>query len=249
MAVPLAAVAGALMKSTEVIGGVVTALSAIPRAVRPFVDAFNPQAGLRLDKAMMDLYATIGYALEPVIMGAVDVIDAFSGAIVGAMDRLRAAIAAITSLMKGVLRPIIALVGTLFDGLASVVSALMPVFRVIATYLEGWYSVLRVVVTIFTTLAESVIVAIVNAFGGMTSVTKFLTDAFVGLIKAVLEVTFFFLELFGKQDLVTKILERLAGEGPAKGRSAVPGGYGLGTMEDLYCRRLVEASKAIGGKG
>jgi phage-related protein len=243
---PVAALAG-LGQVTAVFSGITGQLALATNTVRGFVDALNPQAGARLDKALYDLQATIGYALEPVIQVAADVVNQFAGAIVGAMDALRPAIEHVSALFQRVLGPVMRIVKVLFDSLASSIDALMPLFDFLASWMEGALSVLQVVITVFEVLRVAFLQFIMGPMGGLSDVSKFLTDVFVGLAEAVLQTTAFFLELIGQEDEMKKILEKIVEQMPGKGRAGAMTGYGIGGLEDVYRRRLVASAQAMGG--
>src|SRR5262245_43735522 len=58
-------------------------------AVRGFVDALSPAAGMVLDQTLRDLAATVGTALEPVIQVATQVVQDFARSLAPVMERLK----------------------------------------------------------------------------------------------------------------------------------------------------------------
>jgi hypothetical protein len=214
---------------------------------RGFVDAYNPQAGLNLDRAFRSLQATIGFALEPVIMGAARIIDNFAGALVSGMDRLRGPIEAVVGMFSGALKPAIAAVEVVMDGLADAAEALLPLFDVLGTAIEGVATLFRLLVTIGVTNYLDALKSIIPGAEDIKDVTNTLKEAFVFLFEVVLRYTEFMLTLLNKAELFRPILESFLKPGPAAtGRQGAPTGFAIGGLEDIYRRRLLESARGGG---
>lgn len=245
MALPATAV---LAQSLQLFGEINNELKRIPDSVRGFVDAFNPQAGLRLDFAFQSLNATIGGAFVPIIEGAARIVERFADAISNGMGRLQAPIEKAVGLFMGVLQPALVAVSDVFDGLADAADLLSPLMEPAAAALEAMTALSRVLTTIgVQALLEAIKLLIPNA-ESLTEITTAVTQAFVQLTETTLRLAQFMLGVVGLNGAMEKILTRLAKE-PEMGdrRKPAPTNFGIGGLEDIYRRRLVEAAKA-GGK-
>lgn len=237
----------AISQVTSAFGRFTGMLTAATASIRGFVDAFNPQAGLRLDVAMRSLAATIGYALEPIIHGAADAVNSFAGAIVGAMDSLRPAVEQLVGLFQSTLRPVMHLVRASFDALVLVLRILGPLFEFWATNTEILVASVVVLWAIFEDLREVLVRLMFGPLAMMGDLSKLLNEGFVGLVEATLQATAALLALVpGGDAIMRRILERLGGM-PEKGRAAAPMGYTIGGLEDVYRKRLVASAQAMGG--
>jgi hypothetical protein len=242
MVAPLAV----LQQAAGAISGVVDQIKRLPDAVRGFVDAFNPAAGERLDYAFRSLHATIGYAMEPIIMAATAVVERFAGALMSGMDALRPAIEKVAGLFVGMLQPAMATVGVVMDAVARVAERIADRLGGFAKLFEGFFSVMHVVITTAVTLAEAFI-ELTSPLGVVNKGFDLIGEALADLAIGFIGLTDFILRFIGATALANKNLEVLAKLRPQSGRAPAPTNFGIGGLEDIYKRRLVEASKG-GGK-
>jgi hypothetical protein len=246
--VAIAAAALAVNQALGAVGKVVDALKVIPDAVRGFVDALNPAAGMRFDWAMRSLSATIGYALEPVLETATRTVNEFAGAISEGMDRLRAPMQAVGSTFMTVIRPLMGAINGLLGAFMDSVEGLMPLLEPVGVVLEEIMIVLRWFLAATTGGLMTLIKYTILGGQELSKVTEWLTDGFIGLVEATLKLTYWFLWMTGQTEMFKKILEAVGGpKPPGEGRKAAPTGYAVTTLEDLYRKRLVSAAMAGAG--
>jgi hypothetical protein len=229
---------------------VINALLRIPQAVRSYVDAFNPTAGQQLDRAFRSVAATIGYALEPVILAATRIVDSFAGALLGAMNSLRRPVELVSQAFRLVLRPAIDAVSIAFDGLAKAAEGLTPL-------LEPLSAAAQMITTTFgivTAVALELVAGLTGALGevvpsmmNLHTTTVTLTGVFVEMTRIALRWGYVLSNLVGLGKHFRDALEAFTKQRPQAGRPGAVG-FGMGGLEDLYRRRLVEAAKATGGK-
>jgi hypothetical protein len=248
MAGPLAA-AAVLGQAVGAIQNVVNEIRRLPDAVRGFVDAFNPQAGERLDYAFRSLHATIGFGLEPVITTTTRIVEKFADAISNGMDRLRAPIEKVSGLLLGALAPGFASVATIFDGLATAAEALTPLMEPAAAVLEAVMALGHVLTTIGVESLLEGIRMLIPETRTLADVTHAVTGALVSLTGTVLHFADFLLSFVGKQHVLLNVLDSLA-RPRAEGnrRAPAPSNFGMSSLEDIYKQRLVAAAKGAGGK-
>src|SRR5262245_30311944 len=237
-----------------IVGQVSGALLAIPDAVtrvvssvRAFTDALNPQVGLNFDRALRSLEATIGQALEPIVVAATAIIVQFAGALTDAMAALRGPIETVSGLIVSVLQPVFAAVADVAGVVARNFEHTLPLLRNLAVVLEGALSVAGVMVTVFFELDSAIRDVLLGTLGDLGKVTSWLKDQFVEMGKAFIVGTVVFLRMVGANALALRVLEALAREPKKAGITPAPSEYRLGGLADIYQRRLVEAAKG-GGK-
>lgn len=244
----VAAATGILQKAASAISGVVDQIKRLPDVVRPWVDAFNPAAGQRLDYAFRSLSATIGYAFEPVILSATKVVDGFAGAIMGGMERLRGPVERAASLFANAIQPALQAVSIVFDGLATAAQILTPIMDVVAEALAGLGGVAAVLAQGLSMMVEGVLTGLMNSLGGMQSAVDFVRDQFTGLAITTMHVVTALMDMFGQAKMAKDFLKAVASmkPPPSSGRQGAPEGFGIGGLEDLYRRRLVSAAQGAG---
>lgn len=225
---------------------VVAVFNAIVGSVSRFVEAFNPAILEVMNQAFRDLNATIGYALEPVIQIATEVLREFAGAMRAGFDALRPVIATIASAIMPAFSAVIQAAGESFAALAQIIVTLLPAIQLAAKVFEGIVTIGSVLYRIFSSLVESLFASF--GLGELSSVTEGLHSAFVELGKAIISAVDWLLRLVGLGTVADRVLRALAGgPRPEDRRIAAPRDIQLGSAEDVYRRRLTEAAKAGGG--
>jgi hypothetical protein len=228
---------------------VVKSLTALPGAVRGFVDALNPAVGERFDYALRGLNATIGFGLEPILLTATRIVEEFSGALSEGMDALREPIAKVASVFQTALRPALEAVRNALAAVGDAFDALEPLLPLLGTVMEGIMAIGNVLTTIFGRVLVELIKSLMPAGEALTDATQAVAIAFVKLAEATLNYVAFLLRLVGLEKAMVPILEALAsGRPPAKGREGMPSGFSLGGLEDVYKKRLLAAAQAGGGQ-
>lgn len=246
MAGPAGAGAGGFLIAAGAIKAVVDEIKKIPDAVRGFVDALNPAAGIRLDFAFRSLYATIGHALEPVISTAAEVVRDFADAIGGGMTDLRDPVEAVASIFRGVLRPVLTAAGVALDGLARTAKTLQPLFELLGTGLQFITGMALVQFTVVSRTLLGILEAIVPSEQTLLGVTEGLTLAFVSLAETALKLSSFFLSLVGRQDIMRGILESLARDRTNDRRMGAPTNVRMSGLEDIIRERMLTAARGGG---
>lgn len=233
----------------ELFGQLNRALTSLPDRVRSFVDALNPSVGERFDYALRGLNATIGYALEPILLTATRIVDEFSGALSAGMDRLRRPIEQVSGLFAVALRPALEAVRNLFVGLAQAGEMLAPVLPLFGTAMEGLAALFNVGTVVLVETLLDLLRSWIPSGKDLASMTDELKATFVALAVATLRVTAFMLNLAGRGDVMRKVFDALLREAPPRaGRQGMPQGFALGGIEDVYRKRLLAAAQA-GGRG
>lgn len=247
MPLPAAGAAlGILSQAAGAVKGMVDQILKLPDAVRPFVDAFS-NAGDRLDQAYKSLYATIGYALEPVIIAASATVERFADAISGGMNMLRGPIEKAAGLFMGSVKPFLEGLGAGAERLGRLFETLAPLLKPVAAAFEAFGGLLHIVSTVFGELALALVEQLMPSADSLQTATDKVGVAFVFLADQTLRLADFFLTLIGMEKLMIPILEALLkGREPGGRRMGKPEGYGISGVEDVYRKRLLAAAGAGG---
>lgn len=211
-----------------------------------FIAAFNPSLLEVFDQALRSLHATVGYALEPVIVFATEAIREFAGAIRPAMDALREPMQKLFSIMLPIVSAGLQAFGAVLSAAVAVFELLMPVINAISAVFEGFLSIIVVAIKLFAALAEGLAGA--ASLGKLNDAATGVRDAFARLIIVAMTMVDYFLRLVGATAMANNFL-RVMAQGPRsqEGRAPAPQNVQLGGVEDVYKRRLTEAAKAGGG--
>lgn len=113
-------------------GAMIGAFIGAAEASKKFVEAFNPTAIIMLNQALDNLYATIGYALEPVIQTFTGVIKDAAGILRPALDELRPVIEKLAQAAGGLVTETVRVIATLLTNLVPSLKVLTAIYQVMA---------------------------------------------------------------------------------------------------------------------
>lgn len=234
-----------LQQAAGAIGGVVDQIKRLPDVVSGFVAAFDPTQIQRLDYAYKSLYSTVGFALTPIIGAATRTVEQFADAISGGMEAIRGPIEKVAGTFLGALQPAIAAASDVFDGLASAAEMLEPLMTPLEAVIEATLGLGRALTAIGVETLLAVVKQLIPSAEALQQMTDWVTQTFLRLAEATLQVTDSLLSMVGRTDVLASILERLAKE-PAPGgrRQGAPENFQIGGTEDVYRRRLLLAAQA-----
>lgn len=212
-------------------------------AVGSFVGALNPGLMEHLNQLLNNLSATIGYAFEPVMAGAAEIVRQWTSMLVPLVRELQPVLRELMEAISAVLLPVLQI---LVDFLRIVVAVLKPVIAVFSAVAKVIGAVLDVfgalIETIFDTIGE-----FLSATGIMELFNEIL-GFFKRVIHAVVEgLTWLgaaLLKLVGAIETLAKLrmaVERRVEErrGKTAGMVAAPKDAGVTGVEDI-ARRLSE---------
>lgn len=245
MVAPAAAIGQALV----LVNKVVDALTRIPDAVKGFVDALNPGSVRAMDMAFKSLEATVGYALEPIIITFTSVFRLISGEMNDAFTALRDAVADVANAGFDVLRPIVRLTAVQFGNLVKLFRGMKGVIDPLVQAVEGAATAFGVVLQIVNTLGIALVEMQAEAWSKLVAAMlggESLTDLFVDLTVAIAKATDQLLRMVGATEMANKILDGIT-KRTGQGRPEGARDQRVTTLEELYRTRIVEAAKAQGG--
>lgn len=244
MAGPLAAAA--------MIGEVVSALGALPRAIETLAGSFtglasavDPASVRVLGDALKSLSATIGFATIPAVTAFTGLVKGLAGELMEPMTALRDVVADLAGEGLAVVRPLVTMFGAAVRDAVTNLKLWMPAIKVVTASLEGVAQITGVVVRFFGVLANAITRPLIP-FAGVADAATMVRDAMVDATVAVARWTATLLGLIGGPGLVKQFLEGLT---PAKGagRAAAYDNVQLGDVQSAYRQRLIEAGRATAG--
>lgn len=216
-----------------------------------FVQGFDPAIVAQMNRAFAALDATIGQALRPVIVSAIDIVMGFGSAINQAMRQFAPVIEKVTDSISQALQPA-------FDALGAILEGLMPVFDTLADIVGGVIKVLGDMARIIRPAIELIIEIGKQMFGALFGddvkgqVKGFMEqvrDAIQSLVRNLILVVAAFLKMIG----ATKTLDALMKGLQPKKQEDIRGNLapqnvqmiGIGDM----AKQIAQAAFAATGKG
>lgn len=234
---------GAISQVVSGLRDMVAQLSAIPDRVAAWVKAFNPYVVEQYQRALDNLTATVGAALEPAMQAFLGIARAANDVIGPLFDRLRPIVEESWSVMGERLLPALRLT-------ADAVSALIPAYQLLVTAIQPWLEIVPAVANVLR-LLHAVAVGLFDGLLGGQQALKRRSDEMVEAMKNVVRGLIVFAArlaaFLGLGEVVESIRRTFAPIEGGKGKMAAPRDAGISDMASILREAQAAAFAAQGG--
>jgi hypothetical protein len=133
------------------IGGYEALIAGLATTLKSFTEALNPGMMGEFNRAMMDLAATIGTALEPVFQALIPVVQNVAGTLLPAMQALAPVFTQVGQWFENILGPAALALSIILQALAPVVALVLEVSN---AFYRNLMAVVTVILTVYQTLFQ-----------------------------------------------------------------------------------------------
>lgn len=246
---PMGAFGSALGAVMGPVGAFVDGLASAAAKVRGFVEALNPSASLAFGRAMRDLQATIGVALQPVLQGLTRIVRDVANALLPLMERLAPVVKGFMDAFGAVFKVWINAVSGILSAFVPVLKVVADVFAAITPIVQGLYAAVSGVVAAIS----GVVGGILKIFGvDFENLTSAFRDAIQMMTKSLLVLAARVLKFFPGNvgnDFIDGVKRALVGDPSKKADGlAAPQNAAISNLQE-FGRSVTRAALLAGPDG